>query len=301
MTHDSSRALNLTRTLLAPAPSNDVAGRALNALRAGRVTDAEKLTHLLPTVAPLDPAWKQYIEARIALEQGEFAAAKEISSKAASLAMRLGLSDPEDRTAIRLSGAAMELAGVALRRQDQPVEAGRLHRAAFALRRDYGTPDEQSESALSLGLCAEWSTDLCAAEHWYRRSLVVDAVEKEQAQRKSSALIRLSTLLSRLSRHDEALDAAGNAAGLLRECCPGDIAAISAGLYVTLATIRRSEDLVAENADAARSYLDETSHRLTPIREDLLAFGQLAHLELAWCDEQAQFVETLRLAIETPC
>jgi|CXWL01.1.fsa_nt_gi tetratricopeptide (TPR) repeat protein len=299
MTPTGFRSSISTRALQAPDPPNEVVGRVLNALRAERIADAVGLIHQLPKDAPLEQAWKDYLEARILIEQGDFVRAKTMAQQAASTSLRLGLSDPENPPALRLAAAALELEGAALRRQDQPVEASRIHLAALALRRDYGIPDEQGESAMSLASCAESTGDLAAAERWYRCAGNFEVADAGQARRKSSALIRLSTLLTKLSRHEEAMEAAQSAQKLMNEYMPGDVATISAGLHTAQATIRHAEKLLGEDSDRVCSLLDNTSILLRTTREDLSGFGLEADRDLAWCDEQFDFVERLRQTIRT--
>jgi hypothetical protein len=150
---------------------------------------------------------------------------------------------------------------------------------------------------MSLGACAEWTGDWAAAEHWYRSASNLDVAVAERTRKKSYALIRLSHVLTRLSRHEEAVDAARSAQNLLSEQWPGNVETISAGLHTTQAMIGHGEKLLGENPDSARSLLDEISLLLRTAREDLSGFGPAAELELAWCDEQLDFVERLGQAI----
>ena len=297
MTPTGFRSSISTRALQAPDPPNEVVGRVLNALRAERVADAVGLIHQLPKDAPLEQAWKDYLEARILIEQGDFVRAKTMAQQAASTSLRLGLSDPENPPALRLAAAALELEGAALRRQDQPVEASRIHLAALAIRRDYGIPDEQGESAMSLGSCAEWAGDLAAAERWYRCAGNLHVAETDQARKKSSALIRLSSLLTKLSRHEEAIDAARSSQMLLHEYMPGELDTISAGLHTAQAMIRLAENQFVEDADSAYALLLETTRLLQRTREDLSGFGPAADVDLAWCEEQLVFLGMLRQTI----
>ncbi len=292
--HSSS----LSRTLQTPDPPNNAAARVLNALRTGRIADAIKWLGELPEDAPLEQVWKKYLEARILLEQCDFPGARGMARQAASAALRLGFSDPQEPTLVRLAAAALELQGTALRRQDLPVEACRIHRTALELRREHGTPAEQCECAMSLGSCAQWSGDVAAAERWYRLASKLQPADANHARQKSCALIRLSALLTQLSRHEEAVNAAENAQNTLVENLPGDIATVCASLHLAHALIGHAEMLLARTSERARPLLDEVLQMLLSTRENLHGFGPVGKEELNWCDEQLDFVDRLRQSLD---
>lgn len=291
--HSSS----LTRAWETPDPPNQATLRALNALRAGRFAEAGKWALQIPVGSPFEQAWRFYADVRILLEQGDFASAMAMAQRSASAALLVGLSDPPDVAALRLSAAALELKGAAHRRQDQPVEAGRIHLAALALRREHGTPAEQCESAASLGFCAQWSGDVAAAERWYQAAANFAGESAAGVRQKSWAQIQLSGLLSRLSRHEEAVEAARCAQHVLSEHLPGEMVTIAVGLHLAQAIIAYAETLLGENSDRARSLLADISPMLLTTRENLLAFGPDIQEELAWCDQLLDFTERLRLTL----
>jgi hypothetical protein len=189
------------------------------------------------------------------------------------------------------------LEGVALRHQDMPVEGKRIHLSALALRFEHGTPAEQSESATSLGSCAQWTGDMVDAERWYRLASSLEATDTNEARQKSYAVIRLSTLLTQLGRHEEAVDAAKRAQNILSDHLPGDIATVCAGLHSAQATIGHAESRFTEDPHLARSLLDEVLPILLRTRENLQGFGPAANEALNWCDEQIDFATRLGQAI----
>jgi tetratricopeptide (TPR) repeat protein len=286
-----------TRALQTPDPPNNAAARISNALKVGRVADAAKWLDELLVNSPIEHVWKDYLRACIMLEQCDFAGAKLLAQRAASAALRLGVTDPQDPTLLRLSATALELEGIALRRQDQAVEAHRIHLAAFALRREHGTPCEQSESAISLGSCAQWIGDVAAAERWYRIASNLEAADANQARQQSCALIRLSALLTKLSRHEEAVEASRRAHRDLCNHAPGDMLTICASLHLAQCMIGHAESLLVDKADLAKSLLEEASQTLRCARENLQGFGFTVNEELNWCDEQLDFADRLRQSL----
>jgi tetratricopeptide (TPR) repeat protein len=286
-----------TRAPQTPDPPNSATARLLNALRIGRVAGVAKWLDELSINSPYEQAWKDYLRARILLEQCDFAGAKALAQRAASGALRMGLVDPPDATPLRLSAAALELEGTALRRQDQAMEAHRIHSAAFALRREHGTDAEQSESAICLGSCAQWLGDIASAERWYRFASNLEAADANQARQQSCALIRLSALLTKLSRHEEAVEAARRAHRVLSDHSPGDILTICASLHLAQCMIGHAEALLVEKADLAKSLLEEASQMLRCTRENLQAFGFTFNEELNWCDQQLDFADRLRQSL----
>lgn len=290
-------SLSSTRALQTPDPPNKATMRVLNALRIGCVADAIKWLRELTDEVSLAPPWKDYLEARVLLEQGDFVRAKAMAQRAASAALHLGLSNPQHPVLIRLAAAALELEGAALRRQDLPLAAHRVHLAALDLRREHGTSIEQCESALSLGSCAQWTGDAAAAEHWYRLASNLEVADGHHAQQKSHALIRLSGLMTQLSRHEEAITAAKQAQNTLIENLPGDVDTVCAGLHLAQAKISHAATLLTENPDLAKSLLEEVSQALKVTRDDLQGFGPTVNEELVWCDEQIDFTDMLRQTI----
>ncbi len=290
---------NSIRALENPDSPGDTIRRVLTLLRTGKHADAVGMISQLGAETPLDRVWKDYLEARLLAEQGNFLSAKKTAQRSASIALSVGPDQANKAATVRVAAAALELEGLCLRRADQPEAARRVHLVAYSLRNEHGTEAEQCESATGVGLCAESLGKNVEAQMWLQRAASVPCTNAATAKKKSFALFRLSTLFTSLSRHEEAVQAAQTAQNTLADFLPDDLSTISAFLQITQARLRQIEKLVSENSERAGCHMDEVFTQLGSTREELSAFGSSADADLAWCDEQLHFLDRLRYALMT--
>jgi len=281
-----------------PDPPNAIARRVIGALRAERLADAIRYARELPCDTSVEQAWSGYLESRIHLENGDYAAARTAALKSASAALTLAFDDRNDSTRLRLASAALETQGTALRRQDQYGEATRIHRAAFELRRSDGISEEQVDSALSLAACSEWLGDAVGAETWYQAAIGMNLGEADSALLKAWAMIRFSTWLTMKCRHSEAVALADGAQQLLHQFMPGELATTSAGLSAVDALINHAEALHVEAPEDALTLIHKASKLLETMNDELSAFGASAEADLVWCKEKLEFLRRLRQSLE---
>jgi tetratricopeptide (TPR) repeat protein len=285
-------------------PTAESAVRAVAALRDGRLADAEKHIAAIEELPAVNRAWKHYLRGRLACARGEFDSAETPLRQAAAIALESGLSRQRgadttaevvvDAPAARLAAAAFESIGFALRRQDRPAESYRDHWIALHLREEHGSTDEQWESAVSLGLAADFARDAARAEKWYRTALGFgDRATQARTEKLAIAWTHLGGLLTHAGRHEEAVAAARAARDLWRTHDAGSLEAARSDVGLAHALIRWGESLCTTDAAHACEFMGEGLSLLAVADESLAAFGPSAACDSARCGELVDFARRL--------
>src|SRR5262245_38867532 len=90
------------RSLPYPPPPTEAIRRVYGALRADKTADARRYAEQLPRATAFEQAWNAYIHGLILVEEGDRSDAKDMARHAASAALTLGLSQPQNPEALRL-------------------------------------------------------------------------------------------------------------------------------------------------------------------------------------------------------
>ncbi len=300
-------------------PPQESAVRVIRALGEKRLRDAQEHIDALPDTTPFDSAWKQFLCALLAVEQGDYAVAvpllQTVASKApttnrglkAARSSALGTTTGHpDRDSLRLAARALEKVGWIFRRQERPRDAYRVHLCAYHIRNEHGSFEEVWESARSLGLAADLEGRHTDGEVWYRIAADAGARASEDPEGKQAATwTSLSASLVKSGLYDQAVDAARTAQRWWHEHDIGDVAAARADMNLGYALLKQGESLHDNDPAGAKAVLDEALKCLEASREALLAFGHVGptfsrstDADARWCDEQTDFARRLRDSLE---
>ena len=132
------------------------------------------------------------------------------------------------------------------------------------------------------------------AQRWCRAAIdlathVSDRPSAEQAQ----AWSRLSTVLTSLGRHDDAVAAARTARDFWRKHDLPAVTAARADLNLAQALMKNGESVYEIDAAAARRLLDEALTFLATAAEELPPFGPEAAVDVRQCADQTDFARRL--------
>lgn len=294
-----------TRPVGFAEPTHQRAKRALKALTDGRIDDARENVAALPDEPPIAGAWKAYLGGLVAAEEkenGNLSLAEALFAKAATLARpHLNQDAPgQDLDAKRIAAASLHRLGWVYRRQENPDEAIAAHEDAFAMRKKFGSIEEQCETAISLGLDFDLARRHDQARVWYRRAMKLGAQAAEKPNRiEVEAISNLSASFAQEGLLDQAVEAARETRTWWLAHDPGAIDQARAQMKLGYALLRHGEALCETGTDHAAEVLNECLEHLSSAREALLPFGPKAAVDADWCLEQSDFVQRLLATIDT--
>ncbi|MBU0716713.1 MAG: hypothetical protein KJ749_00560 [Planctomycetes bacterium] len=209
-----------------------------------------------------------------------------------------GEKSPTDSYLARLTSRALDQLGLVYRRWDQPEDAYRWHLQAFLLRSEHGSHEEMWESAMSLGTDADISGWHDNALAWHRRAINAATMASEESESKqATAWTNLATSLSRISRHDEAVEAARTARNCWHRHDLGAVTAAKADARLGSVLLKQAEALHETAPNRARAALEEAAGLLNYTADALEAFGPQNTPDIRWCREQIDFAERLGRSI----
>ena len=276
-------------------PTNDRAVLALKAIHESRWSDAQKHIAAVPETPLGEYAWKMYLAGLLAGERNEFPKSETALLAAASAAFVVGFADEKSIAAdeLRLAAQALEKLGTALRRQER-LDAYHAHLAAYRLRVEHGSFDEQWETAMSLAVDCTVARRDDEAQRWCRVAIDL-AVETSQqpAVKQAQSWGRLATALTSLSRHEEAVAAARTARDLWRKHDRSVVTAARADVDLAGALMKYAESVYESDAAQARRLLNEALAFLTTAADELPPFGVEAAADVRRCTEQTDFARRL--------
>lgn len=269
---------------------------ALKAMGESRWSDAAKHIAAIPD-SPLSAyAWKMYLDGWLAAERQDFHSAEAALLQAASAALVSGLGD-EKRVAtdaLRIAAAAMEKLGFVYRREERLDDAYRAHLAAYCLYVEHGSLDERWETAMNLAVDCTVARRNDEAHRWCRAAidLATYGSERPSAQQ-AQAWSRLSTVLTSLGRHDDAVAAARTARDFWRKHDLAAVTAARADVYLAGALIKHAESIYDSDVTHTRKLLDEALAFLATAADELPPFGLETVADIRRCAEQTDFAQRL--------
>lgn len=291
-------------------PRNEHALRALRALMDGRLSDAAIHIDAITEDSRADHAWKNILAARLADLRGETAEASHrliaassilyaenaifcecISHNSEAPSHPLNLSEPSSvpEYHFRLLAFTWDLLGTIFRRQDRPAEAFERHVAAFRLRESYGSPDEQYDSALNVGLDAILLRKYQIAQDWFSRANQIGAHAREPQRKQAQAWGHLTAVLTEIQDWSAAASAAEESHRHWLAHDPGSVQAAQAEFQLGHALLN-----AAANAIDGGESLGDAIDTLNSAEESLLAFGPPAAADVRICQNLKDFAEKLR-------
>ena len=289
-------------------PTHERAVRAVKALEDGRLKDMECNIDAIPESPPTLRAWKFVLKGLLMLERSDFTGAEALLRQAAGPELLDHADDGPDAERpirvptgdARLASAAAEKLGFIYRRQDRPDEAYRTHLAAFRLRQQYGSTEEQWETAVSLGIDADLGRRYTDAKRWHR--LAIDLGEKslqEPNQKQGVACTNLAASLLETGDYEQAVSMARTARERWREHDLGAATADLADMRLGHALLRQAESLFERDPKQTGSALLEALDLFAAANAALLAFGSAYAADVQWCLEQTDFARRLQDTLDT--
>jgi tetratricopeptide (TPR) repeat protein len=268
---------------------------AVKALAEDRLEDAAKHISALPEHPARTRAWKLYLDGLLRLKTRDFDGAESALLQSASVAWVWALSEEEleSPTPFRLAALALEKAGVVQRREERAAEAASTHAAAYRLRVQHGSVEEQWESALSQGTAHSVAKNYPAAMQWQTRAL--DFAGRSQDGRHEMLALthaQLAITSREMGQLGEAVVAARQSLDHWRN---HDLAAVTVAegefrLGDLLAA--RGEQQMAVESDAMPA-LTESIERLRSAADSLAAFGGEHDKMARLCQARLDFAQRL--------
>jgi len=277
-------------------PTNERAVLALKAIHESRWSDAQKHIVAIPESPLGEYAWKMYLAGLLACERNDFPKSETALLAAASAAFVVGFAEKKSvaADALRLGAMALEKLGYAHRRQERLADAYHAHLAAYRLREEHGSFDEQWETAMSLAVDCTVARRDDEAQRWCRVAIDLAVETSDQAAAKQAqSWGRLATALTSLGRHEEAVAAAKSAREFWRSHDRSAVTAARADLDVAHALVESAKSVYESDAAQARKLLDEALAFLATAADELPPFGVQAAADVRRCTEQTDFARRL--------
>lgn len=287
-------------------PPHDRARRALIALEERRFRDAEEHIAALPETDIVDRAWRLVLRGMLHIGRKQLSAARADLLEAAALAFGCQYDDADvpRPELIRLAALALCRAGWVYRRHDRPRDAYRLHRTSYALRCAHGSAAEQWEAALELALDAQIEKRFDVATQWLDRAAEHAAAAHSTDGAPPASVMTARTwsqraaLLTDAARLEDAVPAARKAAALWHAARAAEPDAPVADARLGHALLRQAEALYEHDPARALDAARESLALLATARDELLAFGEDAAEDAAWCADQVEFARRLTDSFE---
>lgn len=277
-------------------PTDDRARRAIKAINEARLDDAAKHISAMPETSKIDLAWKQFLSAHLEWSRHDLMAAEGYLSQTISLLDSDDLNrDQSPATAtIRLIAAAHELLGSVFRRQDRPKDAYTHHLNAHQLREMHGSPEEQCESATSLGFDAQIIRDGSNTIQWHRQAIAhATRIEDTPTNLLAISWTNLLHALMENEQFSEAVAAARQASNIWTSIDPTSPQTILADAQLGASLLRFAESILDSNTVDAHKALHEAIQLLDASGVSLLAFGPEFANEARQCKERLDFANRL--------
>jgi len=281
-------------------PAGKREGLALKALDEDRLADAAKHIAALPQSPPESGAWKLYLYASLKLKSHDLPGAEAAFLQAASLAFIWAFSEQPVNIAIpyRLIAMALESAGAVQRRGERATEAIAAHSAAYRLRIEHGSVDEQWQSALSLGISHSLAKEHKTAMQWLCRTLdfasrAVDAREQKLAW----TYAQMATSSSELGGSDEAILAARKSLDHWRRHDISDAQVAEAEYRLGELLAALGEKKTVEEPHSAAAHLHEAIQCMRSAGLSLEAFGPAHQRTARICRDRLDFAEKLAASL----
>ena len=257
----------------------------------------------MPHATPIDRAWKLLVAGVSAGRTGRLSESEPLLLQAVSHAMigawttvgkmEDAAAPPVDPLAVRLAARTLNQLGWTYRRQERGVDALRCHLAAYRLRADFGSFEEQWETAVELGLDADVLQRYDEARQWCQRAVEAAACAAQEPDAKRAvALTNLGTICLEAGDHESAIAAASAARQAWHDHDAGALTAAQADARLGAALLTRGEALL-EAGQPADDVLGDAIRWLTNAADALAAFGDPATTDAAACRQQLDFAQRL--------
>jgi tetratricopeptide (TPR) repeat protein len=276
-------------------PTNERAVLALKAIHESRWSDAQKHIAAIPESPLGEYAWKMYLAGLLAGERDEFPKSETALLAAASAAFVVGFADEKSvaADALRFGAAVLEKLGFALRRQER-LDAYHAHLAAYRLREEHGSFDEQWETAMSLAVDCTVARRDDEAQRWCRAAIGLAGETSDQPfAKQAQSWGRLAAALTSLGRHEEAVTSARTAREFWRKHDRSAVTAARADLDLAGVLMKHAESVYETDCAQAKKLLNEALAFLATAADELPPFGPEAVADVRRCTEQTDFARRL--------
>lgn len=280
-------------------PTHERATRAVKAIEENRLEDARRNAEAIPDAAIGDRAWKLYLLGRLRIENGELTEADAFFQNSAALAVQWGLEEPSFPShPLRLAAEALEALGRCHRRREALDYALHAHQAAYHLRCEHGSAEEQWESAESLSLDFMLSRKFEEARTWSTRAVQHATTAGDPAfAKRAKSQGSLCTILVALGQFQPAVAEARAACELWRRWGPGERARFRAEMDLGDALLRQAQVLVDADPATAKVLLDDAFHTIENAQRELSAFGPDAADDVQSCHDLLDFTGRLLASV----
>lgn len=256
-------------------PVDACARRAVKAISEQRLDDAAKHLSALSENTLFDRAWKFYLTGLLEWSRHNLPCAQAALISCIQLLEGHEVDGDDSAGHSPLAASAHELLGQVLTRQDYPSNAFEHHHRAYQLRQSTGTPDEQYESARSLGFCCRLLRRPDDSIQWYERARTLAAkLCRDQWLRSADVLSSLSGVHLERGQLAEALDTAREAYQLCLRHEPSSDIAMAFERTVASRLLTLGQALVESGDPQADCVLNEAISTLEKCRLSVLALGQ---------------------------
>ena len=281
-------------------PSFERAVKALKAIEERRYRDARAHVGAMTDCPSEEAGWKEYLACLLDLGELDSADVETRLRRAASSALAVGMRGETGTVVgiLRLAAACLEELGRFLRRGERFSEAVRAHRAAWLLRVEFGSVEEQWESASGIGLGYGLGRRVDRAELWHCMAAELARRATEGSARKEAvSLQHLCGVLLDAQSEAEAVEAARKACEAWRRDGSGGVDLPRAEFRCAKAVLSLAEACAGSDPRRARELLGEASDRLRRAREELLPFGAPCEGDVGLCGEGLEFIDRLRASL----
>ena len=282
-------------------PTDEPAAQAWQLLSRGRLLPADRVIATLPDTEPADRAWRALLLARRAWHDRQSQEAMDLLRSASAWALEAcgaATVDADPAPPARLAALCLQEMGAVCVRTDEPNRAEHVLQAAHALRCQRGTASERWQTALHLALCAQLQNRPDDACVWLQRSVAhAEAIDPPWLPALATSQDRLSSVLVRLQRFDEAVSAARLARRTWDAHDPGSLAVPRADLQLAWVLLQQAEAAFDAAPETAGLAVADARELLADADQGLRAFGVAGRADLPRCEELREFAERLQQAL----